>query len=268
VIPRWTDLRAVVALKTFYVALVLVLLSLALFGIWVGFDDKSAALAQAVLALAIALATSSTISLLSEMALRLDIVRLVTSELATSLATRDRATVVEFHESRRGLDCPQVAREASGTLRVIGISANDILAVQPLDVLGRRVQSGDLRLHVLLLDPRSAAGHERSAQSAYGSADSMGSRVQGIASHLVDLAGDLRSSGTTIEQFDARYLDRSPMLSAIIDESRAIVTPLVANLTGGRSPYFVVSADGPQGYLYRIYRSHFEELWAQGSSFL
>lgn len=58
------------------------------------------------------------------------------------------------------------------------------------------------------------------------------------------------------------------MISGIIDESRAIVTPLVANLTGGRSPYFVVSADGPQGYLYRIYRSHFEELWAHGSSFL
>lgn len=87
-----------------------------MFGIWVGFDDKSSALAQAILALAIALATSSTLSLVSELALRLDIVRMVTTELATSLASRDTATVVEFHESRRGLDCRRVAQEASGTL--------------------------------------------------------------------------------------------------------------------------------------------------------
>lgn len=260
----WSDFTAVVQAKTFYLSLIIVVVGVALLAASV---PTKGLVATLLAALGITLVTSSVFSLIGETMVRTDVVEFVHGEIEAlrreirySAPARGSDSTLQLHVSRRNVDWTEFLRVATGTLRVSGISSNDILAATNMDrlfdsLVDRRLE----RVEVLLLDPASETGASRGAQPAYHRAGTMGDKLLSVIAELEDLDYRLREAGLP-DRVHTALVSEPITVSLVGDDHRLFVTPIVRTLTGGASPTFVFTSSGAGAGYFEVYLSHFISL--------
>lgn len=260
----WSDFTAVVQVKTFYISLVIIVVGVALLAFSVATEGLVATL---LVALGVTLVTSSVFSLIGETMVRTDVVEFVHGEIDAlrreirhSAPARGSDPTVQLHVSRRNVDWTEFLTTATGTLRVSGLSSNDILAATSMDRLFDAVVDRRLaRVEVLLLDPESATGAVRAAQPAYRRAATLGDKLRSVIAELDDLDSRLSEAGLP-DRVRSALVGEPVTVSMVADDHRVFVTPIVRTLTGGASPTFVFTSSGAGQAYYEVYLSHFASL--------
>ena len=132
--PRltWEDAKQIVEFKTFYFVILLSLLGIVLILLdSLIFSANVASPWKGVLAaLGVTLLTSSTVSMIYEISLRLDVTDLMVEKVLKALPSEIGGTsgLIRFGNDRTSLDFHEVWQDSSGFLKIIGFSANDILS--------------------------------------------------------------------------------------------------------------------------------------------
>lgn len=217
-----------------------------------------------LLALGATLVTSSTISIVSEMFLRSEIIRIVADKVVSILPIERHfrlAGLDQFGENREELDFSKIWRSASGYLYVIGLSANDILSPQYMPQAIKRLTSErEFSVRVLLINPWSTSAGVRASAPCYDSQAEFLRRVWAILQEMRDTSRALQARGSGA-QLEVRLYDQVPSLSMIIDDKHAVVTPIGVSRQGGISPFFVFRNNVAERGAYSVYRRHFDAVW-------
>lgn len=267
------DLRGVLTFKSFYIILVIALLGVILILIdTLIFSSSSGASTSPwkgiLLALGVTLLTSSTVSLLFEVFMRLDIVDFVMSKLDDILSAYLRnpslqySDLLSFQTNRTSIDFDDLCKGASGYLKILGLSANDIISPHTAHLLIHRVVSEhEFYIRILLINPWSIMAQRRSEAPTYGIQQEFFRKVWSALLQIQNVTDNLRVLGMGNTNFEVRFYDTIPSLSMIIDNSKAIVTPLISTKTGGSSPFFIVKNTSSAGSAYALYEQHFDTVW-------
>lgn len=260
----WSDFTAVVQVKTFYLSLIIIVLGGALVAASI---PTKGFVATLLVSLGITLVTSSVFSLVGETMVRTDVVELVHGEIDAlrrevrhSAPSRASDPTMQLYLSRRNVDWIEFLASATGTLRVSGLSSNDILAATNMDrifdaVVDRRVE----RIEIVLLNPDSVTGAMRAEQPAYRRAATLGDKLRSVITELDDLDSRLTEAGLP-ERVHRALVAEPVTVSMVADDHRVFVTPIVRTLTGGTSPTFVFTSSGAGQAYYEIYLAHFISL--------
>lgn len=274
--PDWQDIKRVVEFKTFYLALLLAVVGIALIlgESYILSKYPPFAMKGALQGLGLTLVTSSAVSVLTESALRLDLVDLVVgrvkdvnSELLSSSTRNIHPEVERFLSSRHDFDFGRLIREASGEIEICGVTANDILAVQQLHVLARRfAEVPTLRVRVVILNPRSHGAECRAKHRAYPTPSVFFEKSAAAINALMDYQDRLVQEGIAADRFQVRVTDMLPSTSFVITSKEAIFTPLLSARTGGSGPTLVFRRDGGTGGTIRLLVDEFESYWSNASA--
>lgn len=254
----WHELARAVQVKTVYLSLLIGMAGIAILAI----SASTNGLWQTVLlSLSITLITSSTFSTISEVMVRLDTLQAIDNRL-TDLESRlvgggaSASHGLELVSNRREIDFRRHADILVGDVYICGLSANDILSAEACDKLRAGLTTGRIRsISVVLQDPNSRAARVRSGNPAYGHANSMSGKVRSAIAEVRELSATALTTSTGAVV--ALYLSKEPISSSlIVDDERAVITPIVRVRTGGTSPTIVVDRLSIHGEWYEIYRSH------------
>jgi hypothetical protein len=273
-LPSLDDLKQVITFKTFYIAVVTGLIGLVLILLEaVILPQPSNSVWKGVfLALGLTLLTSSTVAVFSEMFLRFDIVDFVTEKIVEILPheiTLRDSGLQAFGANRTSLDFPSIWKQVSGFMKVIGFSANDVLSPQNTPLLIERLKTErTFHLQILIINPWSVIAQRRAESPVYKTKYEFIRRVWAIFLEMRDTADQLNAAGIERSQFDVRIYDSIPSLSMIIDDDKAIVTPVLITRQGGSSPFFVLKETSSSKSPYLEYKKHFDSVWETGVSII
>jgi len=268
---NWRDLKQVIQFKTFYLIVVLMLVGIVcLFVEAFAFSyDSTSSFRGIFSSLGITFITSSTISLLVEIFIRLDIVDFMLEKIQTQLSSRNSADtgVVEFSLDRTGIDFDTIWHESKSFLKVMGISANDILSSNHMHLLKRRIRNEpNFSIKILLLNPWSIVAKRRSSIGVYGTEFDCVKRIYSVMEELKDAKRYLEKTNVSISNIDVRLYDDFPSVSMIIDTENAIVATLTTVAQGGSSPYFIAKNIKTEECIYSLYSKHFDQIWEDAMS--
>ena len=269
----WDDIKKIVEFKTFYLMIVLTLSGVLFIFLeaWIFSGYSQSHFKGIFSAIGITLITSSTISFIIEIFLRLDIVDFMVSRMLLVLPNelKNNAGVTEFYEDRKVINFDNLWNESSGFLKIIGLSCNDILAPSRMPLLMNKVKNNPkLSIHILLINPWSLMAARRSEANVYGTKHECVKRVYSVLVELKDVLENLRQSGVSISNVDVRVYDDIPSLSMIIDDKEAVVTPLTPVAQGGSSPFFIAKNILTDNCVYNLYLEHFNCIWEKSTSIL
>ncbi len=273
--PSWKDLLQIVSFKTFYLILIVALLGIALilldrviFPPSLDPANQTSPWRGILLALGATFLTSSTVSIFFELFLRLDIVDFISSKILNSLPSTSVDTVFyqsglsSFENSRASLSFDSLAKGASGYLKIIGFSANDIFSAHTTHIISERLKTErEFYVKVLIINPWSIMAQRRAEAIAYPAEKKFFGQVWAAFTHSRDVFAELKATGIDESHAEARLYDVIPSVSMIIDSSKALVTPLVSTKTGGSSPCFIVKRTSSDKSPYSYYEKHFDWIW-------
>ncbi|OLE55405.1 MAG: hypothetical protein AUG51_02810 [Acidobacteria bacterium 13_1_20CM_3_53_8] len=273
-LPSLEDLKKVVTFKTFYLIIVVALIGIVLIlidALIFPYTPTSppSPFKGIFLALGATLLTTSTVSLLFELFMRLDVVDFMTTKVTSVLppnltveSSFSAAGLVEFQVNRTSLDFSSIAQNAPGYLKIIGFNANDILSPPNIYFVTERLKTErEFSVKILIINPWSLMAQRRSEAKCYKSQPEFLRSVWSVYQFLHDLCEKLRTEKVGPARFDVRLYDTIPSLSMIIDSYRAMVTPILNIRTGGASPFFIVDKKLNPECPYEQYQGHFDDLW-------
>lgn len=281
--PTWKDLLQVVSFKTFYLILLVALIGIALilldriiYPSTVDAPNQTPSPWRGVLlALGATFLTSSTVSLFFELFLRLDVVDFISSRILSSLPSTAVDTVFyqsglsSFESNRASLSFDSLAKSASGYLKIIGFSANDIFSPHTTHIIVERLKAErEFYVQILIINPWSIMAKRRAEAIVYPNENKFFKQVWSAFNHARDIFNELKSSGLTASHIEGRLYDAIPSVSMIIDDSKALVTPIVSTRTGGSSPCFIVKKTASDKSPYSYYEKHFDVLWASAQTII
>lgn len=263
---NWDDVKRIVEFKTFYLMIVLTLAGVLFLFLeaWFFPATSQSAFKNIFSALGITFITSSTISFLIEIFMRLDIIDFMVARMLLILPKEIKRNVgvEEYYLDRKAVDFDNVWNESEGYLKIIGLSANDILAPARMPLLINKVKENPgFQIQILLLNPWSVMASRRSDANAYSTSNECIKRIYSVLEELRDVHNSLRSSGENVTEIDIRIYDDIPSLSMILDQNSAIVTPLTIASQGGSSPCFIAKNILTEFCVYNLYNEHFDLLW-------
>jgi hypothetical protein len=261
---KWTSIKPAFTLKSFYIALIVALVGSLLIAI--GQLGLTGTWQTIIVGLGLTLLTSSTVSFLSEVFVRLDVLDLIDASLRRQTTANPRALLAsgltDYGSSRRYFSFGGLVSSARSELLILGISANDVLSPATLDRIAERVlRQQQLCVRILLLDPASDAAILRSKSSAYESHDGLQNKYLAVRSELDSVSTRLLSAGVAPSRFMVKLYARAPVLSLVLNEHSGVVSFFLEHTTGGRSPFFAFTDSDHGDNFYGQVRSHFEALW-------
>jgi len=267
--PSWQQIKSVVEFKTFYIALLTALLGVMAMLIEPQLSLPPASPFKGVLtAIGITLLTSSTVSIFTEMAIRFDVVDLVSNRISASLAALplrgsevDHPDLLGYKQARDEIDFVSLVRDAQGFLGIHGLSANDVLAAQPLHALRKRLrQESNFQVRILLLNPWSLTALLRASQNAYAQRESFFEKLVITINQVLDFQ-ELPDVERRHPGVELRVYDGIPTVSTVFDARQMLLTPLNCVRTGGASPSFLLRPTDSSACAYRVFVEHFEASW-------
>jgi len=267
--PSWQDVRKVVEFKTFYLALVLVLLGTVLLLAEVRVSAWLPALKGVSQGLGLTLVTSATVSVLTESFLRLDIIELVAGrlrdinqQLLLDNGQGNHPELERFLHCRNDLDFNGIVKEAHNEVLICGVSANDVLSVQLLHTIEDLMrQRAALRFRIVLLNPWSVGAALRAGHPAYKRTRQFHEKCAANLNALLDFQ-DRVSQLPGTSRFEVRLTHATPSTSTVITEQRVVLTPLLTVITGGRAPTLIFRRDAGAGGTVGLLLQEFEAQWA------
>lgn len=272
--PSWKDLIRILSFKTFYLIVVVALIGISLILLdRVVFPPSTESTYVSpwrgvLLALGATFLTSSTVSLLFELFLRLDLVDFISAKILSSMPSTSvdavfyQSGLSSFENSRAALSFDTLAKSAIGYIKIIGFSANDIFSPHTTHIIQERLATErEFFIQVLIINPWSIMAQRRAEASVYPTENKFFGQVWAAFRHARDFVSELRNRGITESHAEARLYDAIPSVSMIIDGSKALITPIISTKTGGSSPCFIIEKTSSDKSPYSYYEEHFDSLW-------
>lgn len=260
----WKQIKQIIELKTFYIIVLLVLLGtifLLLERLELGKDFIFEGVFSA---LGITFITSSTVSLIMELFLRFDLVDFMGEKLLSAMPENisGNTGVNEFYLDRKRIDFKSRWENSKDFMKIIGVSANDILASANFPLIKQRLESDkDFFVQVLLLCPWSITADIRCGAKVYKTKYEAIVKTHSVIMDIENFYEAMKETGIKEERFELRLFDDIPSLSMIIDADIAIVAPFMVIEHGGSSPYYVANNIQTNNCLYELYCNHFDTIW-------
>jgi hypothetical protein len=260
--PEWKDVKRILEFKTFYLIIVVALLGLILIlaDRQMFAPDSKSSFRGVLLALGATLLTSSTVSIIYELFLKLDVVEFLSERV--SAAQNTFPELVSLGPSRSSLDFAEICRSASHHLKIVGLNCNDVLSTPCVHIIAERLRAEpEFCVKVLIINPWSGIAIRRSASPPYKTRSQFLRQVWATYTSVLDSLPGLQESGVAGDRFEIRLYDEIPSLSMILGGSFAIIVPITFTRTGGASPYFRLQNSRAKESLYSIYEEHFDAIW-------
>lgn len=262
----WDDIKKIVEFKTLIIVIALSVLGVVFFFIeyYVFSKFPNSVLRGTFSSLGITFITSSTVSLIMEIFLRLDIVDFMSERMLAVMPEEIKGNtgVCEFHSDRKRIDFKEHIINADGFLKIIGVSANDILASANLPIIKEKLkQNPQFRIEILLLTPWSVCAEIRSAAKTYKSHNEGIVKTQAVIMDICNLVKNMQLDGMDTSCIQLRLYDDIPSLSMVIDNQKAIVAPFMVVQQGGSSPYYIARNINVKNNIYDLYCEHFDSVW-------
>lgn len=260
----YKDLKKIVQFKTFYIIVLLLLIGVIflLINFSLGKYDGQSTLKGILCSLGITFITSSIVSLLMEVYLRLDIVDFMSEKMLSVMpdSIRGNSGIIEFNSDRKLIDFKEKWKKTDTFMKIIGVSANDILASANFSLIKKRLEEDkDFFIQILLLCPWSITAGIRSEASIYRTKHESIMKTHTVMMDIEtfwETIGDFGSS-----RIELKLYDNIPSLSMIIDKNNAIVAPFMEIEQGGSSPYYIANNIETNNCLYNLYLNHFDTIW-------
>lgn len=262
----WDDLKRIVELKTIYIVIILFLIgAICLFLEYNIFSDSKDFIFKGVLSsMGITFITSSTVSFIMEIFLRLDIVDFMTQRMMAAMpdTIKGNTGVKEFYSDRKRIDFKEYWKKAESFIKIIGVSSNDILASANLPLIKERLaKDRDFYIQILLLTPWSVTAEVRSHAKVYKTPNEGIIKTHAVILDIQNFLKNIKASGIDLSRITLKLYDDIPSLSMVIDNKAAIVAPFMVVEQGGSSPYFVAEHLENVDGLYELYCNHFNTIW-------
>lgn len=264
---EWLDLKQIVEFKTFFVVVSLIVLGIACLIIDYIIAKKSpdAMIVGSFSDLGISFITSATVSLVMEIFLRIDIVDFMTEKMLAVLPgdIKGNTGVSEFQRDRKSIDFKENIEKSRDFLRIIGVSANDILASANMPLIKKKlIENPKFEIQILLLAPWSSTAEIRSSAKTYKTHNEGIVKTQAVILDICNLKESLKVDGESISsRLSLKLYDDIPSLSMVIDSKSAIVAPFMVVEQGGSSPYYIAERTDTPNAIYHLYLEHFEYIW-------
>ncbi len=261
----WNDIRKIVEFKTVYIVIVLLLLGiLCLFLEYIFFSNNMESVYRGTFtSLGITFITSSTVSIIMEIFMRLDIVDFMSERMLEVMPEEIKGNtgVNAFYFDRKRIDFKEVIKSSDKIIKIIGVSSNDILAAANLPIIKRQLmEHPSLQIQILLLAPWSATAHIRSSAKIYKTKHEAITKTQAVITDIRDLITNLKDD-LDISRIQLRVYDDIPSLSMVINCKEAIVAPFMVTEQGGSSPYYIARNVEVHNNVYHLYVEHFDTIW-------
>ena len=265
------DIKSIVEFKTFLIVTILALIGIVcIFLEMFIFSKHPDSIARGIFSsLGITFITSSTISLIMEIFLRLDIVDFMSERMLAVMPEKIKGNtgVNEFYADRKRIDFKEYIDNAEDFIKIIGISSNDILASANMPIIKRKLCSNsNFNIQILLLAPWSVSSEIRSAAKTYKTHNEGIIKTQSVIMDLCNLISNMKLNGFDTSRLSLKLYDDIPSLSMVIDSKSAIVAPFMVVEQGGSSPYFVAQNINVQNNVYKLYCDHFDSIWEHAVS--
>lgn len=263
---NWNDIKRIVEFKTFYLIVILLLIgTLCLFLEYNVFSQNKESVFNGIFSsLGITFITSSTVSIIMEIFMRLDIVDFMSERMLNIMPEdiKGNTGVSGFYLDRKRIDFKKTWIEANDFMKIIGVSSNDILAAANLPIIKSKLESNkDFRIEILLLAPWSFTAGTRSNAKVYKTRNEGIIKTHAVIMDLQNFFENIKLEGIDTSRLSLRLYDDIPSLSMIIDKEFAIVAPFMVVEQGGSSPYYVVKNLELSDCLYQLYCDHFDAIW-------
>ena len=270
---NWDDVKRIVEFKTFYLMIILTLIGTVFLFLepWFFPAQSTSPFKGIFSSLGITFVTSSTISFIIEIFMRIDIVDFMVSRMLKILPTelKKAAGVTEFNGNRANINFDEIWSKSEGFIKIIGLSANDILSPSRMPLLVKKIKSNPVfPIQILLINPWSTMSMRRAESTVYGTKYECITRVYSIIVELKDVWENLKKANVDVSKIDVKIYDDIPSLSMIINENCAIVTPFTIASQGGSSPYFIAKNIETDDCVYNLYSEHFDLIWQRAVSIL
>lgn len=262
----WNDIKRIVEFKTFYLIVALLLIGIIFLLLeYIIFDKSDDAFFKGVFSsLGITFITSSTVSAIMEIFMRIDIVDFLSVRMLDVMpeSIKGNTGVSGFYFDRKKIDFKTSWEEAKNFMKIIGVSSNDILASANLPIIKSKLESDkDFYIEILLLAPWSFTAVTRSNAKVYKAKNEGIIKTHAVIIDIQNFIESIKSSGIEASRVSIRLYDDIPSLSMVIDNKTAIVSPFMVVEQGGSSPYYVVKNLEVHDCLYQLYCDHFEAIW-------
>ena len=264
---NWEDIKRIVEFKTFFVVVFLAITGVFFLLLdYFIFKNKEDSLFRGTFSdLGITFITSSTVSLIMEIFLRIDIVDFMTERMLRVMPENIKGNtgVSEFYKDRKRIDFKEYINNSKGFLKIIGVSSNDILASANMPIIKKKIiDNPEFKIQILLLSPWSYTAEIRSSAKTYRTHYEGIVKTQAVILDICNLLENLKTDGIEVEQkIELRLYDDIPSLSLVIDERSAIVAPFMVVEQGGSSPYYIAKKLEIEDGIYDLYCDHFDTIW-------
>ena len=264
---NWSDLKTVLEFKTFLLVIALAVLGvLCIIVEYFVFKNKPDSVMHGVFSeIGIAFITSSTVSLLMEIFLRIDIVDFMTERMMNALpeTIKGNTGVSEFYGDRKKIDFKEYINDSDGFMKIIGVSSNDILASANMPIIKKKIQDNpNYKIQILLLSPWSFTAATRAEAPIYKNTYDGIVKTTAVIHDVCSLIDSINDEfPNKADRIELRLYDDIPSLSLVIDSKSAIVAPFMVVEQGGSSPYYIAKKIEQFSGIYDLYLMHFDAIW-------
>lgn len=262
----WEDIKQIVEFKTFYFALIFAFIGIILLLLgYIAVDIFGQTASEVFNDLGITFLTSATISIISEVFMKMDLIDFTTQKILSVMPEeiKNDVGIKEFRLDRKNIDFKDFWKNASGTVKIIGVSSNDVLASANFPLIKQRLlENNDLIIQVLLLAPWSFTAITRSTAKGYHTKYEGIAKTHAVIHDILDFNNSWNSKENGNSRFQLRLYDDIPSLSMVIGAEYAIVAPFMVIEIGGSSPYYIaMKNEFHDSSLYNSYVKHFDTIW-------
>lgn len=262
---KWEDIKQIVEFKTFYLTVILIFVGIIflLLG-YVGPSFGSQIVGEIFKALGITFLTSSTVSMISEIFMKMDVIDFMSQKMLSVMPEEIKSDVgiKEFHADRKNIDFKDFWKRADGQIKIIGVSSNDVLSSANFPLIKQKLlENKNVSVQVLLLSPWSFTAITRSYAKGYQTKYEGIVKTHAVIRDIQEFNESWSSKGYGEPRIRLRLYDDIPSLSMVIGTEYAIVAPFMVIEIGGSSPYYISKKNEFHKNLYDAYVEHFDTIW-------
>lgn len=267
---EWKDIKQILEFKTFYFALIFVLVGIIFLLLsYIGSEIFGQALKEIFLSLGITFLTSATISIISEVFMKMDLIDFMSQKMKSAIPEefKNNIGVKEFQLDRKNIDFKEFWKTISGNVKIIGVSSNDILASANFPLIRQRLhEDKELTIQILLLSPWSFTARTRASAKGYQTKYEGITKTHAVIHDILEFNESRQDNEKGKNRLQLRLYDDIPSLSMVIRKECAIVAPFMVIEIGGSSPYYIVMKNEFQNNsLYDGYVEHFDTIWTSAT---
>lgn len=262
---EWEDIKQIVEFKTFYLTLIFIFVGCIFLLLGYIAPDRFGQVASEIFtALGITFLTSSTVSIISEVFMKIDIVDFMSQKMLSVMPEEIKSDVgiKKFYADRKNIDFKDFWKKATGNIKIIGVSSNDVLSSANFPLIKQRlIENKGISIQVLLLSPWSFTAITRSYAKGYQTKYEGIIKTHAVLRDIQEFNDSWSNKGYGEPRIQLRLYDDIPSLSMVIGPEYAIVAPFMVIEIGGSSPYYIAEKNEFHSSLYDAYVEHFDTVW-------